>query len=98
MKRPAAQKSLKSFPGHLVLLGAGKMGSAMLEGWLARGLNPKKIVVIEPETPKPLRALAKSGVKVNPARGAAEATAVVVAVKPQSAPVAVPSLKPHIGK
>ncbi len=98
MKRPAAKKSLKSFPGHLVLLGAGKMGSAMLEGWLARGLNPKKIVVIEPEPPKSLRALAKRGVKINPARAGGEATAVVIAVKPQSAPVAVPSLKPHISK
>jgi pyrroline-5-carboxylate reductase len=97
MKRPAAQKSLKSFSGTLVLLGAGKMGGAMLEGWLTRGLNPKKIVVIEPEPAKSLRALAKRGVKINPARGTGEATAVVIAVKPQSAPVAMPSLKPHIG-
>ena len=37
-RKPQPLKSIRS----LVLLGAGKMGSAMLEGWLARGLNPKK--------------------------------------------------------
>jgi pyrroline-5-carboxylate reductase len=26
----------------LVLLGCGKMGSAMLEGWLAQGLPPRR--------------------------------------------------------
>jgi pyrroline-5-carboxylate reductase len=36
-------KRLGEFRGALVLVGAGKMGSAMLEGWLARGLDPKKI-------------------------------------------------------
>ena len=27
-------------PSSLVLIGAGKMGGAMLEGWLARGIEP----------------------------------------------------------
>ena len=27
-------------PASLVLVGAGKMGGAMLEGWLAVGLDP----------------------------------------------------------
>ena len=30
----------RDFSGTLVLVGAGKMGGAMLEGWLARGLDP----------------------------------------------------------
>ena len=33
----------------LLLVGCGKMGGAMLDGWIARGLNPKKLVVIEPQ-------------------------------------------------
>ena len=33
--------------GTLVLVGAGKMGGAMLEGWLAGGLDPRNISVIE---------------------------------------------------
>ena len=34
--------SLAAIPGALVLVGAGKMGGAMLDGWLARGLPPKQ--------------------------------------------------------
>ncbi len=32
----------------LVLLGCGKMGSAMLEGWLAGGLPPGSVFVKDP--------------------------------------------------
>ena len=32
----------------LVLLGCGKMGTALLEGWLARGLAPRAVTVLEP--------------------------------------------------
>ncbi len=32
--------TLREFSGTLVLVGAGKMGGAMLEGWLALGLDP----------------------------------------------------------
>ena len=32
----------------LVLLGCGKMGSAMLAGWLDRGLPPAKVWVLDP--------------------------------------------------
>ena len=45
-------RTLSKFRGSLVLVGAGKMGAAMLDGWLARGLKPKQIVVIEPEPGK----------------------------------------------
>ena len=34
--------------GTIVLAGAGKMGGAMLTGWLAGGLDAKRVVVIEP--------------------------------------------------
>ncbi len=37
-----------SFEGPVVLAGAGKMGAAMLSGWLARGLDPKSIIIQEP--------------------------------------------------
>ena len=33
---------------HLVLLGCGKMGSALLEGWLHQKENFKRISIIEP--------------------------------------------------
>ena len=98
MKKPTAQiRSLKSFAGNLLLVGAGKMGSAMLEGWLARGLNARKIAVIEPQPIKAVKALTRRGLKLN-AKNKAAATAVVIAVKPQSAHEALPPLKAYVGK
>jgi len=35
----------------LVLVGCGKMGGAMLEGWLAGGLAPERVRIVEPGTP-----------------------------------------------
>jgi pyrroline-5-carboxylate reductase len=34
--------------GPLVLLGCGKMGSALLSGWLERGVGPEAVYVVEP--------------------------------------------------
>ena len=91
-------KRLGEFRGTLVLVGAGKMGSAMLDGWFARGLDPKKIIVIEPQPVKALKALARRGVKFNPKDKVGVASAIVIAVKPQSAPEAVPPLARYIDK
>jgi pyrroline-5-carboxylate reductase len=91
-------KRLGEFRGTLVLVGAGKMGSAMLDGWLARGLDPKKIIVIEPEPVKAVKALARRGVKLNPKDKVGVASAIVIAVKPQSAPEALPQLARYIDK
>jgi pyrroline-5-carboxylate reductase len=102
-RSPKFANSLASIPGTLVLLGAGKMGSAMLDGWLARKLPPKKLVVIEPQPSKAIKALARRGVRINPkaldqAGGIGQVAAVVIAVKPQTAPEALPALKAVIGK
>ena len=91
-------KRLGEFRGTLVLVGAGKMGSAMLDGWLARGLDPKKIIVIEPEPVKAVKALARRGVKLNPKDKVGVASAILIAVKPQSAPEALPQLARYIDK
>ena len=37
-------------PTRLILVGCGKMGGAMLRGWLARGLEPARTLVVEPST------------------------------------------------
>jgi pyrroline-5-carboxylate reductase len=97
----ASQKILSKLSGSLVLVGAGKMGSAMLEGWLAQGLKPKQLIVIEPQPGKSLKALARRGVRLNPKPGPkakADATAIIVAVKPQTAPEAVPPLGLYVSK
>src|SRR5712664_959164 len=42
-------RPLADLSGTILLAGAGKMGSAMLEGWLALGLAADMIAVIEPQ-------------------------------------------------
>lgn len=93
-RKPQPLKSI----GSLLLVGAGKMGGAMLDGWIARGLAPKRIVVIEPQPDKAVKALARRGLKLNPKGKAIEASAIVIAVKPQSAPEALPPLGAYVGK
>jgi pyrroline-5-carboxylate reductase len=71
--------------GTLVLVGAGKMGGAMLEGWLKAGADPKKIVALDPNPPAEVSALLeKHGIRHNPAMDSiADVEVVLVAVKPQ---------------
>lgn len=73
----------------LVLLGCGKMGSAMLEGWLARGLPA---VSVWAKDPFPSDWLKSTGVHINEDLPAAPAI-VLVAVKPQMMAEALPTLK-----
>ena len=102
MRRATSQRTLSKLSGSLVLVGAGKMGSAMLDGWLARGLAPKRIIVIEPQPTKAVKALARRGLTLNPKPGpkpkAEAAAAIVIAIKPQTALEAVPALGLHVGK
>src|SRR4051794_15078386 len=75
--------ALKNLHGTIALAGAGKMGGAMLTGWLAQGLDPRRVVVIEPHPSQEIKALA--GVRLNPTpKEAGEVDTLVVAVKPQS--------------
>jgi pyrroline-5-carboxylate reductase len=92
MARSSRQLSLASIPGSLVLVGAGKMGGALLDGWLARKLPPNKVVVLEPQPSKEIKALARRGVRINPKGAFGPAAAIVIAVKPQVAREAVPGL------
>lgn len=96
--KKASAKPLGKFAGKLLLVGAGKMGSAMLDGWLARGLDLKKIAVIEPQPGKAIKALGRRGLALNTKAKPGGASAIVIAVKPQTAPEAVPPLKSYVGK
>ncbi len=75
----------------LVLLGCGKMGGALLEGWLAKGVPPAAFTVIEPNPTARLIALASSGLRLNADLPADPAVA-VLAVKPQTMGAALPRL------
>jgi pyrroline-5-carboxylate reductase len=69
--------------GPLALAGAGKMGGALLTGWLAGGLTPQQVTVIDPQPSDDIRALAQKGLRLNPPAHTPVA-AVVLAVKPQT--------------
>lgn len=74
----------------LVLLGCGKMGSAMLAGWLAGGLPAASVWVREPDPSDWLKARAAEGLHLD---GLPDAPAIVlVAVKPQVMAEALPAL------
>jgi pyrroline-5-carboxylate reductase len=89
---------LRNFSGRLMLVGAGKMGSALLEGWLRAGLDPKSAIVLEPQPATQISALASRGVRINPGTGElANVEAIVIAVKPQIAAQALPPLATMIG-
>src|SRR5581483_10907063 len=62
----ASNNGLKNITGTIALAGAGKMGGAMLTGWLAGGLEPARAVVIEPAPSPDITGLASKGVRVNP--------------------------------
>jgi pyrroline-5-carboxylate reductase len=94
----AQASSLKEVAGTIVLIGAGKMGSAMLDGWLGLGLEPSRAAVIEPQPTPEISALAARGLKLNPDPGTVSDPAVIViAVKPQVAAEVVPAAAPLVG-
>jgi pyrroline-5-carboxylate reductase len=90
--------SLQNINDTILLAGAGKMGGAMLAGWLAQGLDAKRVAVIEPHPSDEIRALAAKGVRLNPsAKDIGAVATLVVALKPQSFREAGPDLKPFAG-
>jgi len=83
---------LRDIAKPIVLIGAGKMGAALLQGWLATGLDPAKVTVLEPQPADDIKALSARGVQLNPITKSSDAGAVVIAVKPQVAETVVPAL------
>jgi pyrroline-5-carboxylate reductase len=91
-------RTLAHLSRTLLLVGAGKMGGAMLEGWLALGLDPQYAAVLEPQPSRELTALAGRGLRLNPAASAVgDTAAIIIAVKPQVASEVVPALAPYVG-
>ena len=92
----SSNNTLQTLHGTLALAGAGKMGGAMLTGWLAGGLDPKRVVVLEPFPSDDIKALAAKGVRLNP-NDPGPADTLMVAVKPQTFREAGPALKKLVG-
>jgi len=93
-----SSSALTNTTGTIALAGAGKMGGAMLTGWLAQGLSPKHVAVIDPHLSPEISALAAKGVRLNPqATELGTVDTLVVAVKPQSFRDAGAALKALVG-
>jgi pyrroline-5-carboxylate reductase len=90
---PAASAALSQFPGVVALVGAGKMGGALLDGWIGLGLDPARIIVIEPQPAPPISALAARGLRLNSDIATVRADAAVLAVKPQAAAEAIAGMR-----
>jgi pyrroline-5-carboxylate reductase len=88
--------ALQNLHGTIALAGAGKMGGAMLTGWLAGGLDANRVIVVEPYPADEIKAFAAKGVRLNP-NDAGTVDTLVVAVKPQMFREAGPALKQLVG-
>jgi pyrroline-5-carboxylate reductase len=87
---------MSDWPQSLVLVGAGKMGEALLKGWLVAGLEPKRVAIIEPApSPAIVELTARLAIPLNPARGALVAPEVLfLAIKPQTLDAAASDIAP----
>ena len=88
--------------GKLVLVGAGKMGGAMLEGWLASGLRAEDVIVQDPAPPAEIVGLLeKHGVarvaQLADAELDAPPSVILMAVKPQIMDDVFPAVAPLAG-
>lgn len=87
---------MAALSGKLVLIGAGKMGGAMLDGWFKQGISPDQIAISDPMVSDEMQALANEyGFAINPDLSSLEAVEVVLlAVKPQMMDAVLPTIKP----
>ncbi|MDE0698120.1 MAG: NAD(P)-binding domain-containing protein, partial [Boseongicola sp.] len=79
----------------LVLLGCGKMGGALLQGWIGQGMDKSAVWVVDPAPSGELSALV--GANLNADLPASPAI-VVVAVKPQMMDAALESVRRFGGR
>ncbi|NRG17649.1 pyrroline-5-carboxylate reductase [Rhizobiales bacterium] len=78
----------------LVLVGAGKMGGAMLAGWIQKGVNPKSVFVVDPSpAPEIADLMSREGIAGGEAMPADMRPAILMlAVKPQMMDAVLPNL------
>ena len=98
MTASSTTNALQDIKGTIVLAGAGKMGGAMLSGWLSQGLDAKRVAVIEPQPSEEISALITKGIRLNPApKEVVDVATLVIALKPQTFREAGPDLKRFAG-
>lgn len=89
----------KPSTGAVVLVGCGRLGSAIVEGWLAFGaVEPRDLIILTPSEKPVAEAARAKGARINPPLEAlGEARAVVLAVKPAYWREALGPLAEHLG-
>ena len=89
---------MTQWPARLVLVGAGKMGGAMAQGWLDAGLSASSLTILEPNPSPEIASLAADrGIALNP-HIAAPPDMLVLAVKPQSLDQVAPQIAELAGE
>ncbi|MFA4892933.1 pyrroline-5-carboxylate reductase family protein [Brevundimonas sp.] len=85
--------------GPVVLLGCGRLGSAIVEGWLKTGaVAPSDLIILTPSDKPAAEAAKARGAKVNPPMDQlGSARALVLAVKPAMWRAALGPLVAHLG-
>jgi pyrroline-5-carboxylate reductase len=83
----------------ILVLGAGHMGGALIEGWLATGaFAASQLIISDPQAGEAARAAVAEGARLNPPLAAlAEAPLVVLAVRPQDWRAAAAEVAPRLG-
>lgn len=78
---------MPAWPASIVMLGCGHMGGAMLDRWLAAGLPPDRVTVVNRSGTPP-----RTGIATTTQVSATAPEVFVVAVKPQQLPIAAAAL------
>lgn len=82
---------------RVALLGAGMMGEALLSGLIRAGQQPGQIVIADLSADRQRQIAEKYGVQVGTAAQAvADATSIVIAVKPQGIDALLTEIAPHL--
>lgn len=84
--------------GPVMLVGAGKMGIALAEGWLDAGLPASNLVLVDPHPGEAAQALARDNdLVIHPQAAGLVPNVLVLAVKPQIVGPVMEGLVPVVG-
>jgi pyrroline-5-carboxylate reductase len=78
----------------ILIFGCGNMGGAMLEGWLAAGLEPARFTVVDQQP----RTLGAGVTQLNELPSDMKFDAVLLGIKPQSFAAAAPMIESVVGR